>query len=107
MTQDEPERVVIQTNSLAETVLVLSDAYYPGWQATVDGAATAVYPTNAYFRGLLLPAGEHEVVFTFAPKSLANGRWLSLFGLGIAIGIFVVLGLGQLKITSTKSAKAD
>ena len=90
ITTDEPERVVIQTNSPAESVLVLSDAYYPGWQATIDGETTAVYPANTYFRGILLPAGEHEVVFTFESESFASGRILSTVGLAVWVLLLAI-----------------
>jgi hypothetical protein len=89
--QDEPERVVVQTNSPTDAVLVLSDAYYPGWQAAIDGEATAVYQTNAYFRGIILPAGQHEVVFNFAPDSLRIGRLISSIGLSLWLVLLVIV----------------
>jgi hypothetical protein len=91
ITHDEPERVVVQTNSRTDVVLVLSDAYYPGWLATIDGEATAVYQTNAYFRGIILPAGQHEVIFTFAPDSLRIGRLLSFIGLFLWLVLLVIV----------------
>jgi hypothetical protein len=93
--RDEAERVIIQSNSVADGLLVLSDAYYPGWQATIDGAATAVYPANAYFRAVFLPAGQHEVVFTFVPESFENGRVISLVGLGLWGGLSILLAVGN------------
>jgi hypothetical protein len=95
ITQDETERIVIQADSAADGLLVLSDAYYPGWQATVDGEVTAVYPANAYFRAVFVPAGQHEVVFTFVPESVANGRFISLLGLGIWGGLSIFLAVGN------------
>ena len=89
--QEQPEQIVIQTHSLADTVLVLSDAYYPGWRATLDGKATAVYPANAYFRGVLLPAGQHEVIFSFQPESFRNGRLLSLIGVGVWVLLLLIV----------------
>jgi hypothetical protein len=110
ITQDEPERVVIQSNSVTDSLLVLSDAYYPGWQATVDGEAAAVYPANAYFRAVFLPAGQHEVIFTFVSESFGNGRLISLLGLGIWAGLFILLAVGNRshsKVgTSASSAQA-
>jgi hypothetical protein len=90
ISQDEPEQLVIRTNSPADSLLILSDAYYPGWQATIDGKATTLYQANAYFRGVLLPAGQHEVVFAFAPESFRNGRLISLISLGAWLFLMAV-----------------
>ena len=76
-----PERVEIATTSNAPALLVLSDAYYPGWQATVDGAPAPILPTNILFRGVEVPAGDHVVTFTFAPTSWRNGLLVGAAGL--------------------------
>ena len=73
-----PERVVIQTDADAPVLLILSDAAYPGWTATVDGAPAPLYTANGMFRALLLPPGLHEITFHFRPTSYLIGRWISL-----------------------------
>ena len=47
--------------------LILRDAWYPGWQATVNGAAAPVYRANVMFRAVEVAAGESEVEFRFEP----------------------------------------
>ncbi len=66
----------IATESDAPSLLVLSDAYYPDWQATVDGAPAPILPTNVLFRGVEVPAGTHTVVFTFVPATWRAGLWV-------------------------------
>ncbi|MFN8446511.1 MAG: YfhO family protein [Caldilineaceae bacterium] len=72
------ERVEVRTQSASQSLLVLDDAYYPGWKATVDGVESTIYPVNHLFRGVALQAGAHNVVFEFAPRSWQRGVQISL-----------------------------
>ena len=74
-------QVVIRTSSPQDGFLVLSDANYPGWRATVDGEQTPVHAANYLLRGVYVPAGDHTVVFRYAPDSWRNGILLSALGL--------------------------
>ena len=47
--------------------LILSDAWYPGWRASVNGAASPIYRANVMLRAIRVPGGESEVVMTFEP----------------------------------------
>jgi Bacterial membrane protein YfhO len=73
--------VVIVTHSEKPGFLVLSDTYYPGWQATIDGRKTPVMRANYDFRTVSLPNGDHTVVFRFKPRSFKAGLLGSLIGL--------------------------
>jgi len=66
--------------------LVVTDAYYPGWQAFVDGQPAPILRADYLFRAVALPPGEHLVSFRFAPPSLERGAALSMTGLAIAVG---------------------
>jgi hypothetical protein len=76
-----PERVAIRTESEAPALLVLTDAYYPGWETAVDGQPAPLYQADALFRGVFVPAGEHDVTFTFTAPAYRMGRLVSLLGL--------------------------
>jgi uncharacterized membrane protein YfhO len=67
----------------------LSEVYYPGWEAYVDGDRTPIERVNYTFRGILVPAGEHRVEFRFRPSTLRLG-WLA-FALGAGILVFGAL----------------
>jgi hypothetical protein len=73
----EPERVVVEADAEANSVLVLNDAYYPGWRAEVDGTEAEIRPANAAFRAVELEPGSHRVVFEYAPVSVKLGGALS------------------------------
>ncbi len=65
------------TGTKGRAMLVVTDTYYPGWKATVDGAPAAIVPVNIRFRGVLIPAGDHEVTMRYEPESYARGVKIS------------------------------
>ena len=77
----EPERVVVNCVAGRARLLVLADAYYPGWRATVDGAPARIWRTNRIFRGVAVPAGAHQVVFEYRPLSFRIGAAFSILSL--------------------------
>jgi len=83
----QPNKVVLYAYSEAEGILVLSDTYYPGWRAFIDGKPTKVYRANYTFRALRFPAGEHKVEFVYIPLSFLVGI------IGSVISIFILIGL--------------
>ena len=74
----EPERVAISTESASPALLVLAEAWYPGWSATVDGRAAPCIPANGWMRAVPLPPGRHQVVLSFRSRWLATGGLVSL-----------------------------
>jgi uncharacterized membrane protein YfhO len=60
---------------------VLSDRWYPGWKAKVNGVETPVFRANGIFRAVPVPAGVSDVDFHFAPGSILLGAAISLAGL--------------------------
>ncbi|MCL5676047.1 MAG: YfhO family protein [Patescibacteria group bacterium] len=73
-----PEKVVIKTETSQSKLLFLSDNYFSGWQATVDGKTTLIYRTDYTFRSVVVPAGVHTVEFTYHPATFFNGLKISL-----------------------------
>jgi hypothetical protein len=75
----EPERVEILAESRGENVyLILSDAWYPGWQATLDGQPVPILRANGMFRAVHVPPGQHEIVFTYRSKPFEIGTAVSI-----------------------------
>jgi len=75
-----PNTVTVRTQTDGAMLLHLSDAYYPGWNAYVDGKKTKVYRANYTFRAVTIPDGNHEVVFRYEPLSWLLGIGGSLAG---------------------------
>jgi hypothetical protein len=69
--------------------LIVDDAWFPGWRATVDGRETSVERANVHFKAVWVPAGAQTVVLTYEPESLRRGMLMSLAALLLAAGLFL------------------
>lgn len=72
-----PGTVKIKTDTPSDEVLILADQYEEGWKAKIDGKETPISPANLIFRAIKIPAGSHEVVFRYRPKSFDIGLKIS------------------------------
>jgi len=81
--EDKRNRVQIQTENQASGLLVLSDNYYPGWRAFVDGAPVQVFRANCTMRAINVPTGRHVISFAFMPASFFTALWISIGGVGL------------------------
>jgi hypothetical protein len=75
---DEPERVVVTVTTDGPAWLVLTDTWFPGWRASIDGRPAPVARANHAFRAVAVPGGAHAVEFTFRPRGLATGAAISV-----------------------------
>lgn len=89
-------KVTINTQANFPKVLFLSDTYYPGWKATIDGVTEPIYRADYVFRAIFVPGGNHEVVFIYDPLSFKTGLALSLASIGFFVGIGVLQGRRRL-----------
>ncbi len=74
----EPEQVAVDVAASRAAFLVLSDSYATGWTAEIDGQPARLYRTNGVYRGVVVPAGAHGVVFTYRPAAWEIGRIVAL-----------------------------
>ena len=70
--------IVLAVELTAPGYLVLSDVWYPGWTATVDGAPAPVLPANFAFRAVPLTSGKHEIQLTYTPPASKLGMTISV-----------------------------
>jgi hypothetical protein len=73
VTQLRPGRIAIDADSQSGGRLILTELMYPGWTVTVDGKRAEPLTVERMFRGVDLPAGRHEVVWSYHPRSLYWG----------------------------------
>lgn len=83
-------RVDIEADLKAPGVLVLTDAWHPNWRVRVDGQPALLGRINEAFRGVPLPAGRHVIEMTYAPRTLALGKALSMLGIALCAGILLL-----------------
>ncbi len=89
------QRVVVDTDGEGPVLLVLSDAYYPGWAAKVEGKDARIIRANHAFRAVEVPDGKARVEFLYRPYSFRVGVWAGLAGL-LSIGAsFLARGRGN------------
>ena len=74
-------RVTAKVATSGPMLAVLSDRWYPGWRATVNGAEAPVLRANGVFRAVPVPAGVSDVEFRFVPASVLVGAAISLAAL--------------------------
>ncbi len=80
------------------SLLVLGDAWYPGWTARVDGHRQPIFKVNYLFRGIFVEPGEHQVAFDYEPWQLRHITWLSVAVLaGLVWAALSRTGRGRLK----------
>jgi hypothetical protein len=62
-------------------VLTVSDAFFPGWRARIDGRETPVFRANYVFRGVIVPPGSHRVEMSYWPREWTVAMILEVIGL--------------------------
>jgi hypothetical protein len=73
-----PDRVELAPELSSPAVVVLADSYDPDWRVTIDGQPARLLRANARFRGVVVPAGAHRVVFSYQPPLVAYSALISL-----------------------------
>lgn len=91
ITMPRTTRTVVDATVTAPGVLVLADAYYPGWRATLNGRSTPIFPANWGLRGVALPEGQHTLVFEYRPGWMPAAVVMTLAGL---LATFFMLARG-------------
>lgn len=87
---ETPNRLDLMVNSETSGWLVLSDVWYPGWFALIDGQAKSIFHANYLFRGLFVESGAHKISFIYRPLSFIIGSGLSIISWITIIFVWVI-----------------
>jgi hypothetical protein len=81
----EPNRVELRAQMKCRGMVILTDTYFPGWRARVDGHSAEIYETNGFVRGVVVEGGEHSIEMVYRPVSFVAGLALTLLGILAAL----------------------
>lgn len=82
-------RISVETRSASAAFLVVSESYFPGWEAMVDGKPAPIYQTNYVLQGVPVPAGIHRVELRYRTAGAATGLVISLGTLALLAGMMI------------------
>lgn len=85
----QPQVIELAVNAEQDGYLFLSDTYYPGWRAFVDGKETKIYRADYAFRAVPIPSGKHTVRFIYDPISFKIGVITSFIGLVLVLLLII------------------
>jgi uncharacterized membrane protein YfhO len=66
-------------------LLIVSETFYPGWEATVDGKPEPIYEVFGALRGVVLESGSHRVEMRYQPGVVTLGAALSFSAMALSL----------------------
>lgn len=86
--EDKNTKVTLTANLKSDSLVVLSDSFYPGWQAKVDGQVTKIMAANINSRATVVKKGSHLIEFSYSPDGLKFWSSISIASLILSLVIF-------------------
>ncbi len=98
----KPNYLKYESRAAQNRLAVFSEIYYPyGWKSYIDGREVPHFRANYTLRAMVVPAGQHQIEFRFAPKSLRTGQMISL--IGSLLLLLVAAGVVFIKIREKRN----
>jgi hypothetical protein len=85
----EPNTLQVDVEAKTNALLVLAEAWYPGWRAEIDGQTRACVPANLWMRAVPVPAGRHQILVYFHQDYLISGLLVSLACAGLLLAVML------------------
>jgi len=83
--ENRPGRTVIDAELGCRGMVVVSDVYFPGWQATLDGRRAEIHEVYGFLRGVVVEGGRHRVEMSYRPRSVYAGAVMTAAGAALAL----------------------
>jgi len=71
--RDDPDELALRVSGVSTAFIVIADAWFPGWTATLDAAPVPIWRVDHSLRGIAVPAGQHEIRMRYLPEGWARG----------------------------------
>ena len=97
ITAYQPNRLSYTAESEKGGIVVFSEIFYPGWTATVDGTPVEVGRVNYVLRAIKVPAGKHDIVLDFHPKSLKITETVAYSGYAVLLAVIIFLAISRMR----------
>ncbi len=85
-----PNKLNFKIKTDADSLFFISDNYFPGWKALIDGKEKEIYRANYSFRAIPIKQGEHRLEMYYFPESFITGLKISIIGVFLLI-IYLIL----------------
>jgi len=89
------DRLRIRVSTAGPAYLVVTETWFPGWRASVDGRKAPVLRANHAFRAVWVPGGDHEVEFRFRPRGFREGLVVSVLAAASVLALALVRGMDR------------
>ena len=80
-----PNRVLIRARLGCRGMVILSDNWFPGWRATVDGRLAKIYEAYGFLRGVVVEGGEHTIEMRYLPGNVVLGGLMTVSAVIVAV----------------------
>lgn len=104
LTAYKPNKLTYKSQTKNDQLAVFSEIYYEnGWNAYVDGELYPHFRANWTLRAMVVPAGEHEIVFKFEPTAYNTSRTIAT----ASSGLLILLLIGTIVWQLTRKEKTE
>ncbi|MCL2130968.1 MAG: YfhO family protein [Lentimicrobiaceae bacterium] len=93
LTHYQPNKLIYKTSSETSQLAVFSEVFYRHWRASIDGQKVPIVRANYILRSLVIPEGEHEIVFTYDSDIYQISKKISLYSSIVVVLLIVAIGV--------------
>jgi hypothetical protein len=86
----KPDEIKLHVNTPSDGIVVISDTFFPGWKAFVNGKECEIIRANYAFRGIVINSGENKILLVYHPKALNIGLIISFISIAVLIALILI-----------------